>query len=170
MADLETLAKDSIHTDVRTFYQIAQESIATMRKDAEGRRQPKPNGEPGFVISFDPQRRGFKASFIATVFSGVFLEAVLHLLIAGRKGTEAAKKLDRKTYEAKLKALGCRDENILALCKQYADSRREIVHEKAYLDDSFRIAQVEAEAAITLIEKLIDFFEIREKLALNPAK
>src|SRR5208283_2492385 len=97
--------------------------------------------------------------FIVIVFSGVFLDAVLHLLIAGRKGTDAAKKMNDKVYEVKLKYLGCNDASLLAECKRYADSRREIVHEKAYLIEQNRlppVAQVEAEAAALLIERVID--------------
>ena len=162
---------DFIHTDVRKFYQIAQESIAFVRKDLAERIRPTPGG--GFSSKVDPESRGMKASFTAIVFSGVFLDAVLHLLLVSRKGVSVARKLDREIYEVKLRALGCEDARILALCKEYRDSRNEIVHEKAYFEDSHRlppIAQVEAEAAISLIEKVIDFFGIREKLALNPAK
>jgi hypothetical protein len=57
-----------------------------------------------------------------------------------------------------------------AHCKEYSAARREIVHEKAYLDDgSLRIAQREADRAFELVEKIVELFDLRTKLSLPKA-
>jgi len=68
-------------------------------------RIPKPNGEPGWIITYDPEQRSFKNAFITIVFCGVFLEAMLHLLIVERKGFDIFNKYDRKSYKDKLQLL-----------------------------------------------------------------
>ena len=159
-----------MQTSIRYFYQIAQEAIAFVQEDLRARIRPKPDGQPGAGILWDPEQRGFKTSFVAIVFSGMFIEAALHQLIASRKGIEEAKRTDKWTYEKKLGLLGCSDTSLFLLCKEYSAARREIVHEKAYLEDgSLRIAQREAERAFELVEKIIELFDLRTKLSLPKA-
>ena len=159
-----------VHTSIRYFYRIAQEAIAFVRADQKARVRPKPDGQPGSVLIWDPAQRGFKTSFVAIVFSGIFIEAALHQLIASRKGIDEAKRTDKWTYEKKLRLLGCGDESLFEHSKEYTIARREIVHEKAYLDDgNLHIAQQEAERAFELVEKIVELFDLRTKLSLPEA-
>jgi len=149
------------HTNFRVFYKIAQEYYAAMNEFLNMYRRPKPNGEPGYILTLDPDQKSFKHAFITIVFSGVFLESILHLLIVKLKGIEAFKEYDRKIYEDKLQLLGCYDQSILDLCEKYRRARREVVHEKAHLDnDYFRAAQKKAEIAIELINKVVAYFKL----------
>jgi len=151
-----------VHTNVRVFYKIAQESYEEMTIHLNSNRRPNPDGKPDYIITFDPERKSFKNAFITIVFSGIFLESLLHLRIVKKYGLEVFKEYDRKPYEEKIKLLGCSDLSIIELCKKYRDLRREIVHEKAYLDnDSFRAAQEDAEIAIKLINKVVAYFELQ---------
>jgi hypothetical protein len=148
-------------TNIRVFYQIAQESIAAVRADLAANRRPKPNGEPGFIIRWDPDRKGFKTAFVAIVFSGIFIESALHILIAQRLGVGTAESEDRKTYEEKLELLGCTDADLVGRCMEYRNSRKAIVHEKAFLDDdTFCTAQDEAEKAIALVDLIVNRFSL----------
>jgi hypothetical protein len=151
------------HTNVRVFYRIAQESYEEMNIHLNSNRRPKPNGEPGYIMTFDPEQKSFKNAFITIVFSGIFLESLLHLRIVKKYGLEVFKEYDRKPYEEKIKLLGCSDQSIIELCKKYRDARREIVHEKAYLNnDAFlRAAQEEAEIAIELVNKVVAYFKLQ---------
>jgi len=150
-----------IFTNTRIFYSIAKESLAEMDVHFNADRRPKPNNEPGWIITFDPDQKSFKSALITIVFCGIFLEAILHLLIVKHNGIEIYKQYDHKTYEDKLKLLGCDDETIMKLCEHFRNARREIVHEKAHLDQkSLRIAQDEAKKSMELIDKVVAYFKL----------
>jgi hypothetical protein len=125
-------------------------------------RRPKPNGEPGWVITHDPLQSSFKNSMITLVFCGVCLESLFHLLIVERKGLDVYKKYDRKMFEDKLKLLGWEDESVAKMCRRYVAARKEIVHEKAYEQNKkILTGQDEAKAAYELLEKVLDHFDIK---------
>ncbi len=147
-----------IQTDINVFYNIAHEAHVAMTDDFNASRKPKPGG--GYVIKADPKQKSFKNAFITIVFCGIFLEALLHLLIVERKGLEVFNNCDRKmNYEEKLHLLGCTDPSILERCKQYRATRRAIVHEKAHLNDnSLKVAQTEADFAMDLIKDINKYF------------
>ena len=150
-----------VHTNVRVFYKIAQESYAAMNEFLEMYRRPKPNGESGYINTLDPDKKSFKNALITIVFCGVCLESVLHLLIVNRKSVDVFKEFDRKGYEDKLQLLGCNDTSIMELCKNFKAARREVVHEKAHLDhESIRAAQIEAAKAIDLVDKVFAYFKL----------
>jgi len=87
----------------------------------------------------------------------------LHLLIAKQKGLDTFREYDFKSYEEKLQLLGCDDQSILDICKQFREARKEIVHEKAFINaDSLRIAQKEADVAIELIDKIVAHFKLEK--------
>lgn len=158
----ESNQNDFVHTNVRVFYEVAQASYEIMRKELDLHRKPKPNGEPGWIITWNPDHKCFKKALVTIVFCGVWLESILHLLIVKNKGIESFKKNDRKTYGHKLKLLGCSDDSILKLCERLRKARIEIVHEKAYLDNkSLLAAQTEAESAIELVNKVVVFFKLK---------
>ena len=120
-------------TNIRAFYQIAKESYELMQREFESGRRPKPNGEPGEIITYDPDQKSFKSALIAITFCGIYLEALLHHLIIEKKGLPALKKCERNrdTYEKKLTLLGFTEQSILDECEPYRTARKEIVHEKA---------------------------------------
>lgn len=152
-----------VQTNIHIFYKIAKESYTAMNEFTNRNRKPKPNGEPGYIITLDPEQKSFKHALIIIVFCGIFLESILHLLIVKQKGLDTFNKYDRKIYEDKLRLLGCDDQSILNLCKQFRETRKEIVHEKAYINaNSMRIAQKEADVAIKLIDKIVSYFKLEK--------
>jgi len=119
----------------------------------------KLNGEVGRVNVFDPEQKGFKKALVTIVFCGVCLDATLHLYIGKYLGPDKCEKHDRKTYEEKLSLLGCADVSLLDSCKHFRLCRKEIVHEKAYLDKNIRSAQNEAEKSMLLLNNVFDFLK-----------
>lgn len=124
---------------------------------------PIPNSESGYIYTYDPDHKSFKAAMVTIIFSGVYLEALLHLLIVKTKGIEKYKQCDRKKreYEKKLKLLGCNDKKIIEECEHYRTVRLELVHEKAYLDQKvIRVAQKEATRAFDLVMSINAHFGV----------
>ena len=82
----ESNQNDFVHTNVRFFYEIAKKSYEVMKADFDSHRRPKPGGEHGWILTWDPDHKSFKKAFVTIVFCGVWLEAMLHLLIVRDKG------------------------------------------------------------------------------------
>ena len=161
---MENKPNNFVHTNIRVFYHIAHEAFRAMDKDLNSSRRPKPHGEPGWIITYDPNQKSFKNAFITIVFCGVFLESLIHLLIVERKGLDIFKKYDRKPYtlKDKLQLLGCNDQSILDDSTKYRDTRNKVVHEKAYLDiNNSSVAQKEATFAMELIKKIVAHFNLK---------
>ena len=150
-----------IFTNLQVFYKITKEAYVSMNEDIISGRIPKPGGEPGWIITYDPDQKCFKNALITIVFCGVWLESLLHLLIVDRKSIEIFKKYDQKSLEDKIQLLGCDDQSIIDLCEHFRKIRREIVHEKAHLDfDKCQMAEKEAKKAMDLITKVCAHFKI----------
>jgi hypothetical protein len=134
----ENNSNSIVHTNINVFYNIAKKAYVAMNEDLNSGREPKPGGEP------------------------VFLESLLHLLIVKRKGLTVFKKYDRsESYEGKLQLLGCNDQSILAKCKHYRNARREVVHEKAHINnEKILVAQKEATYAMDLINEILTYFNL----------
>jgi len=129
-------------SNLNTYLAIAEDALAEVQRlDVAGRR-PKPNGEPGFIITFDPDRKSFKQSLIALVFAGVYLEALMYIVGTQRLGKNAYLKIDRKKYEEKLVDLGIRDLELLSNCTRFREARNDLVHEKAVEIEKFGAAQL----------------------------
>lgn len=151
-----------IVSNVNQFYQIASEAFETMNCHTKKNIQPKPNGETGYIKTYDPDQKSFKNALLTIVFCGVCLEALLHLLNVEKNGIETSKKFDREIYEEKLKLLGCYEPEILGLCENYRASRKEVIHEKAYLDGGkFKISQKKAPLAMDMINRVLDHFNVK---------
>lgn len=149
------------HTNYFVFYKIVKESYEAMIEEDKSRRRPKPGGKPGSIITYDPDQKSFKNAFIVIVFCGVFIESLLHLLIVKHKGIKTFNKYDKKPLEKKLELLGCEEQSILELCGKFREIRREIVHEKAHLDNGLVCyAQEEAEIAFELVNKICATFQV----------
>jgi hypothetical protein len=151
----------SVMTNVRVYLAIAEDAAAESKRLLEEGRTPKPDGQPGYVVTHDPERRSFKQSFIAIAFAGMYLEALLALVGRERLGPELYKKVDRAhtTYEEKLRLLGVSDPDILAGCKRFREARNDLMHEKPVDLESldrgeWRTAQDEASFGIETVRAI----------------
>jgi hypothetical protein len=108
-------------------------------------------------LSPDPDQSSFKAALVAIVFASVWFESASHVLMAQLHGVREAKNLDRVSYKEKLQSVGCSDGDLLNRAERLQQARKEIVHEKAFLDRTgFRVAQTEAANAHELVAALSD--------------
>ena len=130
--------------------------MAESTRIGEAQTRPKPNGEPGAIITFDPEQRSFKYSLIAIAFAGIYLDALLYIEGIRKLGQEAYSKIDRSTYEKKLRALGLSDPDLIDSCRQFREVRNELVHERALEQTEIRGAQIEARRGINLIERVTE--------------
>lgn len=141
-------------TNVSIYKAIAEEAYAQVAEAAKKDRTPKPDGS-GYILRYDPEYRSFKNSMIAVVFTGMWLEALTHLLIVRDHGEDKYREYDRKSYEDKLRLLGIKDEALLSQVAQFRTTRKELVHEKAYFDSgTIKTAQKEAEVAHGILRKV----------------
>ena len=135
-------------TNIEIYKAIADEAYQKMVQLMEAGRPPKPDGSAGRTIIYDPNQNSFKQSMISIVFTGMWLESLIHLLIVKKHGKEKFKEYDFKSYEEKLQLLGCTDQKLLDRVLRFRKTRKSLVHEKAHLDDGeIKLAQDEAENA-----------------------
>lgn len=148
-------------SNLHIYLAIAKDSLAESDRIRAMQTRPKPNGEKGSIITYDPEHKSFKHSLVAIVFAGIYLEALLYIKGVKRLGKTAYDKIDRKIYEDKLMALGITDPQLLALCKRFRIARKELVHEKAFQQSESKLwgAQDEARKAINLIDRLTQLLE-----------
>ena len=149
-------------TNISIYKIIAEEAHQKMRELIDAGRRQKTDGSQGWVITYDPTQGSFKQAMISIVFTGMWLEAMLHLLIIQEYGEQKFKEYDFKPYEEKLKLLGCSDQQIIDRATRFRKVRKELVHEKAHCDNGeIRTAQNEADNAkelLVLLQK--QFFTI----------
>ncbi len=146
-------------TNIETYRAIADEAYAQMIAATDAGRRPKFDGSPGWIITLDPERASFKQAMIAIVFTGMWLETLMHLLIVRRHGENIFKKYDFRSYKDKLELLGCQDQSILDRAKWFQATRKELVHEKAYTSGGeIKHAQKEAENAHQLLTAVYNYF------------
>jgi hypothetical protein len=120
---------------------------------------PKPDGSPGYVVRFDPERRGFKSAMIAIVFCGMHIDALIYIRLRERFGRDSARKLDRKPHEERLNALGISEHELIARVVAFREARKDLVHEKAEDMEEIslteiRTAQRVADQAISLMDEM----------------
>jgi hypothetical protein len=147
-------------TNISVYKAIAEEAHHKMRELIDAGRRPKPDGSAGWVITYDPSQNSFKQSMIVIVFTGIWLEAMLHLLILQKHGEKKFKEYDRKkTYEEKLQLLGCLDQQVINRVARFRKTRKALVHEKAHFNNGeIRRAQDEAENAFEILIALDEHF------------
>lgn len=146
-------------TNAEVYRTIADEAYQKMVQSIEAGRQPKPDGSFGLIVTYDPDQTSFKQAMICLVFTGIWLEAMMHLLIVKAHGKDRFKEFDYKSYEEKLTLLGCTDKELLNSVSRFRTARRTLVHEKAHFDDGeIRWAQKEAENAHGLIAAINERF------------
>ena len=153
---MATISDVLLFTNVRIFRSIADSAYKKMSEDLCAGISPKPDGSHGVVKTLDPEQMSFKEAMISIVFSCIWLEAILHLLIVQEYGREFYEKVDRnKSYKEKLRLLKCDDDELLRNVERLRTARKEIVHEKAHFEfdnlgkfeGNFMLAQDEAENA-----------------------
>jgi hypothetical protein len=142
-------------TNASIYRAIAEEAHERMSEAMAAGRRPGPDG--GSIIAYDPTHASFKQAFIAIVFTGIWFEAVTHLAIVHKHGVAKAKQYDHRSYEDKLRLLGCSNQDVIGRAERLRQIRRELVHEKAHLDSGeIRRAQEEADNAHALLVALRD--------------
>lgn len=147
-----------IITNVQMYKTIAEEAYSQMVLADDSAQTPNSEGT-GYIIRYDPERSSFKYAMIALVFTGMWLEALIHLHFVQKHGKELYNKYDRKSYEEKLKKLEVTDEELLDRVRRYRDVRRELVHEKAYFNqEGVKRAQEEAKVAHEMMLKIDEHF------------
>lgn len=120
-------------TNVSIYRSIADDAYRQMSTDLDTHVRAVAQGSDVVVKTLDPEQLSFKQAMISVVFTCIWLEATLHLLIVGRYGRKGyTKKVDRYGYGAKLSLLDCRDEELLSNVERLRKARRELVHEKAH--------------------------------------
>lgn len=120
-----------IISNVGIYAAIAEEAFARMQEATATNRRPKPDGSPGFVITFDPCSPSFKDAMVATVFAYMFLEGACWIANLRREGAAKAKREDSKSdLEIRLRNLGA-DDALVGRAKKLREDRRQLVHEKA---------------------------------------
>jgi hypothetical protein len=142
-------------SNLHIYLAIAKDSLAESERIGAAQTRPKPNGEKGSIINYDPEHKSFKHSLVAIAFAGIYLEALLYIKGVKLLGKAAYdKKIDYKTYGGKLMALGITDPQLLASCERFRIARNELVHEKASQQSDLWAAQIEARKAIDLIDRV----------------
>ncbi|MFX0203726.1 MAG: hypothetical protein ACFFCW_47110 [Candidatus Hodarchaeota archaeon] len=135
-------------TNIAIYKAIADEAHQKMVQLMEAGRRPKPDGSAGWIITYDPNQTSFKQSMISIVFTGMWLEALMHLLVVKKYGKDKFKEYDFEPYEKKLQLLGCTDKKLLDRVSRFRKTRKSLVHEKAHFDfGEIKKAQDEAENA-----------------------
>jgi len=67
----------------------------------------------GWIITFDPEQKSFKQAMIAIAFTGMWLEAFLHLRIVRDYGVKKFEEYDFKSYADKLQHLVAQSQQLL---------------------------------------------------------
>ncbi len=171
-------------TNLQTFLEIAKDSQAKSKELLEAARKPMPGQEGRYVTTLDPDQKSFKYALIAIAFSGVYLDALLY--IEGLRRFENCsekflKDFDRMTYEKKLEMMSITDQELLAACKRFRDSRNDLIHEKAlFFEESGKLvhgsvgppssAQEDANDAIVLIDRVKKALELQEAETASKSK
>ena len=158
-----------ILTNVRVYRSIADDAYRQMSADMNANIRPRPDGSDGVFKTFDPEQLSFKQAMISIVFTGIWLEAALHLLIVRNRGRNAyTDKVDHYSYRGKLILLDCADEELLRKVDRLQQARRDLVHEKAHREyndageftGELRTAQDEAENARDVMLAVEQWFDL----------
>lgn len=150
-------------TNISVYKAIADEAHQKMHELMDAGRRPKPDGSDCWIITFDPSQNSFKQSMIAIVFTGMWFEALMHLLIVRAYGEQKFKEYDFKSYEEKLRLVGCSEQEVIDRMTRFRMTRKALVHEKAHFDDGeIRRAQDEADNAHELLVALHNQFSPKQ--------
>jgi len=99
-------------TNIAIYKAIADEAHQEIVQLMESGRRPKPDGSAGWIKTYDPNQTSFKQSMVSIVFTGMWLEALMHLLIVKKYGKRKFEEYDFKSRPYPVKAgsapSGCR--------------------------------------------------------------
>lgn len=118
-------------SNIDVYLAIAIEAHASMQAALARAITPKPNGEAGYIMRSEPDRRSFKDAMITIAFTGMYIEALLFIKLQQRFGRAEALKIDRRPYEQRLQSLGINNADLQNRLMLFRDARRDLVHEKA---------------------------------------
>jgi hypothetical protein len=161
-------------SNIDVYFSIASEALAEAERLDNSASRPKPDGGPGFIVTYDPERKSFRNSLIAIVFASMYLESLFYLIGAQRFGKRGYdEELDKLIYEKKLELFGVIDQAILAEAEHFRKIRRELVHEKAVelnelTPDKIHIAQDEAKRALSFVKRVAQTLAQRSIAASSP--
>jgi hypothetical protein len=157
-----------IHTSWPTYKDIAEDAYNQMIELDKNGRIKRADGK-GWVYKYDPEHKSFKQALISIVFTAMWLEAILHILIFKYYGKKTFEDYDHKSYEKKLMFLGCDNQELLNRVTRFRKTRKSLLHEKAYDDDLYeiRIAQDEAENAHEIRNSIHYYFFGNQKQKVN---
>jgi hypothetical protein len=142
-------------TNVSIYRAIAVEAHEKMHESLVAGRRPRADG--GWIMTYDPTHTSFKHACIAIAFTGMWLEAAIHLAIVREHGVGKARRHDGQSYEDKLQFLRVTDRGVIGRARRLRLARNELAHEKAHLNNrQVRIAQREADSAHELLVDLRD--------------
>ncbi len=146
-----------VYTNISIYRAIAEDVYMEMCALDKDSRTPKGDGSGGFILKYDPEHRSFKNAMVVIVFTGMWLEALLHQTIVRLHGEAKFNEVDRSfNYERKLELIGVTDTALLAKVKRFRESRKELVHEKAHFNsDTIKFAQKEAALANEIMCEVI---------------
>lgn len=145
---------DIVITNISIYKAIAEDAFENTIGADKQQRAPKADGT-GWIIKYDPSHVSFKNSIISVVFTGMWLEALTHLLIVQKFGEKKFLEYNFKSYEEKLKLLGISDGGLLAKVKRFRETRKDLVHEKAHFDNgTIKTAQEEARLAHEIMDNI----------------
>jgi hypothetical protein len=148
-----------VFTNISIYKSISDEAYLNMKELIESGRSPKPDGSEGSVITYDSEHKSFKQAMISIVFTGMWLEVLMHLLIVKKYDEKKFKKYDFKSYKEKLSLIGCPDQDILDRAQRFQKCRKELVHEKAHFDTGeIKNAQEEALNTHELLVGISEYF------------
>ena len=149
---------DPILSNVRVYRDIATNAHIEAETLAASATVARNDGSGGSVVTYDPLQRSFKASLVAIVFAGMYIEALCWLIGCQRLGVEKYRDIDAKPIEKRLAELGVTDAILLEDALAFRKARKELVHEKALppsIDLSpVRSGQGEALRAIALLKRV----------------
>ena len=169
--DLHMISEQQlILTNVSIYRSIADTAYRAMAEDMGDNVRHRPDGGPSVIKVFDPEQTSFKQAMISVVFTCIWLEATLHLLVVAKHGRSCFEKIDRHTYEGKLQLLNCRDAEVLNKVERLRKARKDLIHEKAHLEfndsgeftGTSRTAQEEAENARAVMTDVENWFGLAE--------
>jgi hypothetical protein len=146
-------------SNIDVYLAIAEEAHASMRAQLSQLRTPKADGQPGYVIRSEPDRRSFKSAMVAIAFAAIYMDALTFIALQRRFGRAEALKIDRREHEERLAKLGLSDTNLQKRVRDFRLARNDLVHEKATSVDNQEqeatyIAQDTADSAMSLLRDL----------------
>lgn len=148
-------------TNIAIYKAIADEAYEEMFHLLTVGKRPMPNNEK-WIINYEPNHTSFKKALVSIIFTGMWLESLMHILIVKEFGETKFKEYDFKSYEEKLRLLGICDECLIKRVSRFRKTRKELVHEKVFFDDgAITTAQSESENANILRHEIQDLLEYK---------